>query len=84
MRELLNRRELHALRLIRDDLPLGPPCRRDAALQVGERLVQLGLVDTNSFNTKRSSEIWRIYTKLSHSQALIPPAVGLILDRDGR
>src|SRR6185295_16629608 len=27
-REFLNRRELHALRLIRDDLPLRPPCRR--------------------------------------------------------
>ena len=39
-REFLNRRELHALRLIRDDLPLGPPCRRDAAFQVGERLVR--------------------------------------------
>ena len=39
-REFLNRRELHALRLIRDDLPRGPSCRRDAPAQVGERLVR--------------------------------------------
>ena len=39
-RELLHRRELHALRLIGDDLLLGPPRRRDAAFQVGERLVR--------------------------------------------
>ena len=39
-REFLNRCELHALRLIRDDFPFGPPCRRDAAFQVSERLVR--------------------------------------------
>ena len=37
-RELLHRRELHALRLIRDGLLLGPPRRGDAPAQVGERL----------------------------------------------
>jgi energy-coupling factor transporter ATP-binding protein EcfA2 len=44
----------------------------------------LGVADPNSFSSKRGAEVWRIYCKLSHSQALIPPAVGLILDRDGR
>ena len=38
-RELLHRRELHALRLVRDRLLVGPARRRDAAVQVGERLV---------------------------------------------
>ena len=32
-RELLNRRELHALRVIRDGFPLGPSRRRDAPAQ---------------------------------------------------
>ena len=37
-RELLNRRELHALRFIRDRLPLGPHRRVDAPAQVGKFL----------------------------------------------
>ena len=35
-REFLNRRELHALRWIRDRFPFGPPCRVDAPAQFGQ------------------------------------------------
>ena len=35
-REFLNRRELHALRLIRDRFPFRPPCRVDAPAQFGQ------------------------------------------------
>ena len=38
VRELLHRRELHALRCIRDRFPFGPPCRGDAPAEVGEFL----------------------------------------------
>ena len=38
-RELLHRRQLHALRLVRDDFLVRPPRGGDAAFQVGERLV---------------------------------------------
>jgi AAA domain, putative AbiEii toxin, Type IV TA system len=44
----------------------------------------IGVVDTNSFARKRIDETWRIYTKLATSGALIPPLVGLVLDRDER
>src|SRR4029077_6848650 len=36
LREGLNRGELHALRLIRDRLAIGPLCRVDASTQFGE------------------------------------------------
>ena len=39
-RELLHRRELHALRLIRDQFFVRPAHRHDAAFHVGERLVR--------------------------------------------
>ena len=37
-REFLHRRERHALRLIRDRLPVGPPGRRDAPAEIDECL----------------------------------------------
>ena len=39
-REFLNRRELHALRCIRDRFPLRPHCRVDAPAEIDERLVR--------------------------------------------
>ena len=36
--EFLDLRQLHALRLISDDLPVGPPCRRYASAEVDEVL----------------------------------------------
>src|SRR5262249_26859850 len=39
-RERLNRRELHDLGLVADDLPLRPPRSRGAALHVGQRFVR--------------------------------------------
>src|SRR5713226_6223540 len=47
-REILHRRELHALRLIVDDFPLGPLSRVDAPAQVG----QIGI---RSLETKRTN-----------------------------
>jgi predicted ATPase len=44
----------------------------------------LGVADTNSFAAKRTSEVWSIYEKLSHSNSIIPPAVAFIFDRDWR
>src|ERR1700674_5611848 len=38
--ELLHRRELHALCLVRDGLPFGPPRRRNAPAKVDERLLR--------------------------------------------
>jgi len=38
VREVLQRRELHALRLIIDGFPLGRPPRRNPSPEVGERL----------------------------------------------
>ena len=38
--ELLQIRELHALRLVRDSLFIGPACRCDAAAEIGEGLVR--------------------------------------------
>ena len=49
-RERLNRRELHALRVIRDRFPLGPPRRVDAPAQFGEirfRKIHLKRTDGN-------------------------------------
>jgi hypothetical protein len=44
VREVPHRRELHALGLVIDRLPLGRPPRRDPPLEVGDRL--LGDIDT--------------------------------------
>src|SRR5258708_2545673 len=41
-REILHRRELHALRLIVDDFALGPPGRVDSPAQVGQIRVRSG------------------------------------------
>ena len=38
VREFLHRRELHALRCVRDRFPLGPSCRRDASAEIDELL----------------------------------------------
>src|SRR5258707_2020348 len=42
LRERAHRRELHALRVICDDLLVGPDGRRHAAAQIGERLIRSG------------------------------------------
>src|SRR5271166_5125338 len=47
-RELLNRRDRHALRIVRNRLPLGPPCRDYSPAQLGEiRLGKAHLKRTN-------------------------------------
>ena len=47
-RERLNRRELHALRGVRDGFPFGPPCRLDAPAQFGQ--LRLRNIDTKRTN----------------------------------
>ena len=53
-RECLDRGELHALRVVRDRFPLGPPCRVDAPAQFGEirlRKIHMKRTDGNSVTT---------------------------------
>jgi predicted ATPase len=42
--------------------------------------------DTGSFESKRrdAKAIWEIYERLSHAQALLPPALAFSFDREGR
>lgn len=54
---------------------IGKPLRRTAILPVH---------DTNSFKPREMNEVWKIYKTLSVGDALLPPALLFLFDREGR
>ncbi len=46
--------------------------------------VILGLINTGDLEGKESRRAFKIYEKLSKGQSLIPPAIGFLLDREGK
>src|SRR5207247_11110446 len=65
-REILHRRELHALRLIVDDFPLGPLGRVDAPAQVGQIRVRSGETKRTNFSLTTTRRLCDVSQSLRH------------------
>ena len=76
-RELLHRRELHALRCIRDRFPFGPPCRVDAPAQFGQfRFRNIHMKRTNRILGRSLLSAFLCSTGLGYSSHRTPPQYG--------
>lgn len=68
------------------------PTEERAFPAIAKRLLRLPLSDTailavkstGDFERKDAERIWDIYNKLNQGNALLPPALGFIFDREGR
>src|SRR2546425_12153152 len=65
-REILHRRELHALRLIVDDFPLRPLGRVDAPAQVGQIRVRSGETKRTNFGLTTTRRLRDVSQSLRH------------------
>lgn len=72
-REFLNRRELDALRLIRDSFPLRTACRADTPAQFGKfRFREIHMKRTNRIRVNCLPAAFLSATDISHGSHNIP------------